>query len=157
MFCPNCGSAEQIANSYCRKCGEFLPDLKKNLKGSFGGETPQENVRAISSLSLIASVVSLLVAIWMYATNHSVPFVLHLAAAVLLCNAFWNLSNYYIVRKLAARLNLKRNESIEQPQVLPENKADSPQMQLPEADTNEFITPNSITENTTRKLKTRIK
>jgi hypothetical protein len=153
MFCPNCGNADQTENSYCRKCGEFLPNLKKPLKNSFGGETPQENVRAISSLSLIASVASLLVAVWMYATNHSVPFVLHLAAAVLLCNAFWNLSNFYIVRKLAARLNLKRSESIEQPQILPENKSDSSQILLPKADTNEFITPDSVTENTTRKLK----
>ncbi|MGC2235264.1 MAG: hypothetical protein WA584_03835 [Pyrinomonadaceae bacterium] len=153
MFCPKCGIADQKENSYCRKCGEFLPDLNKITKNSFGGDTPQENVRSISSLSLIASVVSLLVAISMYATNHSVPFVLHLAAAVLLCNAFWNLSNFYVVRKLAARLNQKRDYTGEQ-QILPENKSDSSQMKLPKADTNEFITPDSITENTTRKLKT---
>lgn len=76
MFCPNCGKAEQIPNTYCRQCGEFLPDLTKNALKRFGGTTPQQSANIVSFLSLFASIVSLLAGLWMYATGFNVPVVL---------------------------------------------------------------------------------
>ncbi len=52
MFCPKCGTADQIENSYCRNCGEFLPDLTKNKIVSFGGDTPEEQIKPNNNLNL---------------------------------------------------------------------------------------------------------
>lgn len=150
MFCPKCGKADQKKNSYCRQCGEFQPDLKALSSLSFGGNTPQQNARTISILSLIAAFISLLTAIWMYVTHFNVPFILFLAAAILLCNAFWHLSNFYVVRKLAGRIDPKNaDEQTGNALTTKEQQA------LPVADTNDLVAPDSVTENTTRKLKVR--
>ena len=83
MFCPSCGKPDQSENSYCRQCGEFL---SKGGPG-FGGVTPRDNINSISILSGIGAAVSVMIALWMYKTRFSVPIVLYLGAAVLLCNA----------------------------------------------------------------------
>ena len=57
MFCPNCGTSDQIENSYCRSCGEFLPDLTKSKIVSFGGETPEEQIRTNLILNLLSALV----------------------------------------------------------------------------------------------------
>ncbi|MDQ3061260.1 MAG: hypothetical protein M3R14_00130 [Acidobacteriota bacterium] len=44
MYCPNCGTAEQSENTYCRSCGELLPDLSKKNKFAFGGNTPEQQI-----------------------------------------------------------------------------------------------------------------
>lgn len=146
MFCPNCGKADQKENTYCRSCGEFLPDLNKNALMRFGGVTPQQNANIISFLSLFASIVSLLAGLWMYATNFNVPIVLYLGAALLICNAIWHVSNFYTIRKLSKRLNPTEKSF---PETL-ENKAVS-QKELQEADLSDVV-PISVTENTTRQL-----
>lgn len=33
MYCPACGNPEQTPESFCRRCGIFLPDLSKPVKG----------------------------------------------------------------------------------------------------------------------------
>lgn len=148
MYCPNCGKADQIENSYCRSCGEFLNYSKKQSALTFGGNTPQQNVSAINILSLIAAAFSLFAGIWMYLTRFEVPFVLFFAAAILLCNAGWHISNFIVGMKLKKRLNTARNELSEKTENQPSVKT---QELLPEADFTHIVLP-SIVENTTRKL-----
>lgn len=148
MFCPNCGKPDQEENTYCRQCGEFLIGTKSLGAFSFGGVTPRQNVNAISLLSLIAALISLLAALWMYLTRFNLPIALFLGAAVLLCNAFWHLANIYTARKLASRI-------LQNPKG--EKKA---QAAMPLAETRELlepadmsgVIPATITENTTRQL-----
>ena len=46
MFCPKCGKSDQKENSYCRQCGEYLPDvLNKKTKFSIGRNTPEEQIK----------------------------------------------------------------------------------------------------------------
>lgn len=150
MFCPNCGKSDQEENSYCRQCGEFLVSTKRLGAFNFGGVTPRQNVNAISLLSLIAALMSLFAAIWMYLTNFNLPVALFFGAAILLCNAFWHLSNIYTARKLASRI-LKNDKT--------ETKGQS---SIPGAATHELLEPADlsdhipapVTENTTRHLVT---
>jgi hypothetical protein len=144
MFCPNCGKPDQSENSYCRQCGEFLS------KGgpAFGGVTPRDNINSISILSGIGAAISLVIALWMYKTRFSVPIVLYLGAAILLCNAAWHIANIYTVRKLASRIPKTRKESTD---VRPAIADAATRELLNPADMSDHI-PASVTENTTRHL-----
>lgn len=150
MFCPNCGKSDQEENSYCRQCGEFLVGTKSLGAFSFGGVTPRQNVNAISLLSLIAALISLLAALWMYITKFNFSVALYFGAAILLCNAFWHLANIYTARKLASRI-LQDPRGEERAQTV-----------IPEAETRELLEPAdmsdqipaTVTENTTRQLVT---
>ena len=151
MFCPKCGKPNQAENTYCRQCGEFMPDLKKDALMRFGGVTPQQNARTISLMSLFASIISLIAGFLMYATNFDIPIILYLGAALLICNAVWHASNFYTVNKLFKRLNPVEKETSNHL----ENKTLSPK-ELDEADFSDVV-PISVTENTTRQLNEKIK
>jgi hypothetical protein len=147
MFCPNCGKSEQIPNSYCRQCGEFL-NSKNGSISKYGGNSPLENLSSINGLSLIGGVFSLFAAFWMYATKMNIPIVLYFAAAILICNAGWHFSNFFVGVKLKRRLKTARQElSQSQNQV----QSAATKELLPESDLTNFV-PASITENTTREL-----
>jgi hypothetical protein len=149
MFCPNCGKPDQEENTYCRQCGEFLVGTKRLGAFNFGGVTPRQNINAISLLSLIAALISLFAAWWMYMTRFEFPLALFFGAAILLCNAFWHAANIYTSRKLASR-------------ILQNPKGEKGRTAMPPAETRELlepadmssVIPATVTENTTRQLVT---
>lgn len=148
MFCPKCGASEQSPETYCRACGEFLVSSNISSRLAFGGTTPQQNLSAINFLSLVAATLSLLAAILMYATSFNIPVVLYLGAAILLCNAGWHVSNFYIGMKLKRRLK----QANEQPsESVSELGTASTRELLPPPKPDEAI-PISVTENTTKAL-----
>jgi len=149
MYCSTCGKADQKENTYCRSCGEFLPDLSKNSLLVFGGNTPQQTANIISGISLIAAVFSLFVGWWLYATKFNFPIVIWLASALLICNAIWHACNFFMVQKLAKRLKPSKEKSDSQKEIA-EDKF-SEQKILPTADLSDVV-PISVTENTTRHL-----
>jgi uncharacterized membrane protein YvbJ len=63
MFCPNCGKSDQQADAYCRQCGAPTPDLSGKNKLTFGGGTPEEQIRANLFLNLLSAVVSFVLAV----------------------------------------------------------------------------------------------
>ncbi len=147
MFCPNCGKPEQIPNSYCRQCGEFL-NFKSGSISKYGGNSPLENLSSINGLSLIGAVFSLFAAFWMYATKMNIPIVLYFGSAILICNAAWHFSNFFVGIKLKRRLKTAR-QKLSQPQ----NQVQSAVTKelLPEAEFESYVQ-KSITEHTTREL-----
>lgn len=150
MFCPNCGKPDQEENSYCRQCGEFLVSTKRLGGFNFGGVTPQQNVRAITLLSLVAALLSLLAALWMYLTKFNFPLALFFGAAILVSNAIWHLSNIYTARKLAERMS-GSTKTVDKTQ---DALVDAPTKELLNpADMSGHI-PAPVTENTTRELVT---
>ncbi|MGH9970340.1 MAG: hypothetical protein ACREBG_21465, partial [Pyrinomonadaceae bacterium] len=64
MFCPRCGKAEQLPESYCRQCGLFLPDLSKPVKRE---RPPEEHLKANTVLNLLTIIVSFTLSILLYA------------------------------------------------------------------------------------------
>ncbi|HKP67858.1 MAG TPA: hypothetical protein VJV05_01160 [Pyrinomonadaceae bacterium] len=151
MYCPRCGKADQSPDTYCRACGQFL---KEPASGAiaFGGRTSRENVNAINILSVIAALASLVVAVLLYLTRFNEPTILYLAAALLLCNAVWHVSNLIVGLKLRRRL------------VNSGQKPDE-QTAMPPAETRELLPvgdpaaplPLTITEDTTKDLKDKVR
>ncbi len=157
MFCPKCGKADQKENTYCRNCGEFLPDLKVKKKSlSFGGDTPEEQIKTNLYLNLLSAFVSLALSIALYFTfrGQNAPPVIYLATAFLLAMSGWQFSTFYIGLKLRENFSKRR----ENPET--ENRAFTESAQtgelLNEANF-ENVVPNSVTENTTRALSEKVK
>lgn len=157
MFCPNCGKAEQKAETYCRQCGVFLPNLEKKTKF---GEKPEEQLFISQFLNVITGLtgfgigIALLYNIW---GVENTPIVFYIAMAFSFVIGFWQISIFFINWSLSQHLNRKNlvgdeNESDSQTsfQSLETNEL------LPEADFSN-VTPGSITENTTSDLKEKVK
>ena len=104
MFCPSCGKPEQSPETYCRACGQYLKDPEAGAIAAFGGRTPSQNVTAINVVSVIGAIASVVIGVLMYLTRFSEPIILYLAAALLLCNAVWHVSNLVAGVKLRRRL-----------------------------------------------------
>jgi len=157
MFCPNCGTAEQRENSYCRNCGEFLPDLSVKNKLAFGGNTPEEQIRTNLVLNLLSALVSLILAVVLYATfwnrGDTLP-IIYIVAAFLLAMCGWQFSTFVVGLKLKKNFD-KRKSSLENDGKNQENitafeSAQTKEL-LPEANFNNVVS-TSVTENTTRHL-----
>ena len=148
MFCPSCGADNQTANAYCKRCGDWLPDLKRRSRGAFGGETPQQNIFTGLFLSALSAIVALFSAIALYATylgTNEAKWSIYLAAGFCLCIAGWQLSSFIVGLKLRSRLNRAQGD-VEVKSQLKETPI--PQA-LPAADMSNFVRALSVTENTT--------
>ena len=149
MFCPSCGADNQTAKAYCKRCGEWLPALKRS--SAFGGETPQQNVFVNLFMSALSAIVALFSAIALYATylgTDEAKWSIYLAAAFCLCIAGWQASSFVVGLKLRNRLNRAR-ESVEPASQLEEVRNATA---LPPADMSNFVRAQSVTENTTELL-----
>jgi hypothetical protein len=145
-----CGAERQSANAYCKRCGEWLPDIKTRTRNTFGGETPQQNIIASQFMSVLSIVASLFSAIALYATylgTGDAKWSVYVAAAFCLCIAGWQASSFLVSLKLQRRLK-KGRQSPSQTQL--ETQRSSPA--LNPANMTDFVTPPSVTENTTRIL-----
>lgn len=117
MFCPRCGAEGQAKNAYCKRCGEWLPELKPRVRPEWGGgDEPRMNLRIMMILNGLSVVCALFSAIALYAgdkgqigTHWSVKMV----AAFCLTMAGWQLSSFLIALRLRNRLRRARERSAE--------------------------------------------
>ena len=156
MFCPKCGKADQQENSYCRQCGEFLPDLSRKNLLAFGGNTPEEQIQTNLVLNLMSAVVSLVLAVLLYSVfwrRADAPPIIYIVAAFLIAIGAWQISTFYVGLKLKKSFQKRRASAEAAAQSSPNQLTDAqPQELLPEADFENAV-PTSVTENTTRHLK----
>ncbi len=150
MFCPNCGKGEQAVNSYCRDCGEWLPDVKKSVSLAFGGSSPAENIRITLFLNALGAVVCLAMAValvWKYYGTSFFESLITLAATLFFVIAVFQISNIYALFKLRRSLLRRRYASFNQNNFPIGSKREAA---LPAANTGELIyAPTSVIENTT--------
>ncbi len=163
MFCPNCGKAEQALNTYCRQCGEFLSGYADNKRSSaFGGDTPEEQIRANLILNFLSGAVSFILAILLYAAFWNEPQtspIIYLVAAFLLAMCGWQFSTFRVGLKLKKTFDRRKNGGkIETAAQIENNVFQSAKTKdlLPEADFTNVV-PASVTEKTTKTLYESIK
>ncbi len=152
MFCPNCGKADQKENTYCRSCGNFLPDFD-NLKQR--EISPEEHLKANSVLNIMTAVVSLTLAILLYVNylgGENTPVLIYITAGFLTAMFAWQVQVFVRNLKLKKQIILpKRTETKEK---LKEIESVPTKELLKEADFSDNV-PTSVVEYTTRKLKTK--
>lgn len=159
MYCPKCGKAEQKEKTFCRNCGEFLPDLSRTKgSASFGGDTPEDQIKVNLVLNLLSALVSLFFAVALYVTFHDrdTPTIVYLAAAFLLAMSAWQFSTFYIGLKLKKHFSREPEVSVPDNPTQASIKAEQSKKSLNEADF-ESIVPASVTENTTKTLSEKLK
>ena len=151
MYCPKCGMAEQTAESYCRQCGTYLPDLTKPLVAI---TRPEEHVKANLILGAMTVVTSFALAILLYLFVLGLPgsqpavFVMF---GLLLAMGIWHIQTVW--RSLLLRKHFKESrERREQAEVEIGGIArEGTQPALKQADFENFQ-PASVADRTTREL-----
>src|ERR1700736_5025940 len=100
MFCPRCGKAEQLPETYCRQCGLFLPDLSKPVKHE---RPPEEHLKANTVLSLLTIIASFTLSILLYAflgfRSDTHPLI-YATAGLLLAIGGWHIQTFIRTRRL---------------------------------------------------------
>lgn len=154
MFCPKCGAADQLPETYCRQCGIFLPDLEKAAKPK---NTPEEHVKVNSVLSALTIIASLTLAILLYsmlAFRQDTHPLIYVTAGLLIAIGVWHIQTFYRTLQLRKHFKNRKRESEEARQRdsiegLPTGKF------LSEADRS-YAVPASVTEHTTTGLSEKV-
>ena len=150
MFCPSCGRSDQIAESYCRQCGTFLPDLTKPVKQP---TPPEQHVFANIILSSMTIVACFTLAILLYtilAFKHDTHPLIYATAAVLTAMGAWHIQTLWralLLRKHFKKMKPPVNDDIAASRSLDVNT----DKLLDTPDLSDFVHA-SVTENTTRHL-----
>ncbi len=150
MFCSKCGSADQTPDSYCRNCGEWLSDLSKRARGHFRASTREDRIRRMRILQFISIGLSLTstAVVLMFLSTGRDKEMLTIAALCSFLVAIYLVIATLLGNKVLTPKVERESETTVQTDAIPGVQASA----LPAADTNEFITPGSVTESTTNLL-----
>lgn len=154
MFCPKCGNENQQVNSYCRNCGIYLPDFEQLAKRE---TTPEQQITISSTFNFLSGLISLILTILLhilYTGKEGTSVIIYVVIGFLTANFFWQVQAFWRVRQLKKQFPKRRNDA-----EIQENKLESSfstDKLLPESDLSDVV-PASITENTTKHLKQKIK
>ena len=155
MFCQKCGAADQSVDSYCKRCGEWLPDPEQigRRRGSIRSRTPEQRnrkMRFMEALGALFSLSAFLIIMGVLAGKLNKPMLV-LAADFCIVTLIFQIVSFLIGRTLQNRLKRARTEEHEAA-ALPKVEENAPQ--LNPADYSSFVPPASVTENTTELLET---
>jgi hypothetical protein len=157
MFCPKCGKAEQVPESYCRQCGFYLPDLSRIVKREL---PPEDHLKANTVLSALTIITSFTLSILLFAMlgfRSSTHPLIYATAGVLLGIGGWHIQT--LIRTQLLKKQWKRRAPLTEVQdslreTQPTRKSSPTAPLLNEADFENSV-PVSVTENTTRHLSER--
>ena len=166
MFCPNCGSADQTENSYCRSCGEFLIDSSKSynfIYNFFGINSPEKQITVNLTINFIGLMLSVMLIGFLKGYYDAganknppviTPNVIYYVYAFLVLISIWQILGIIFAANLRSKFkNRKSHKESEKIGSAGENKAIPFQMRdaLPTAKLDDLTTP-AIVEETTKKL-----
>ena len=147
MFCPKCGVDAQNAESYCTRCGEWLPDLDSLLRPAlFRKRTREEKIRKMRVLEAISAGLALTAAAIIFAVLRGSADTQLLFLSLLCCLvvAVYQVVNFF----LGSTLQKKIEQSRLKPEALPHKEVE----QLGSGGSTTFVNRHSVVENTTKHL-----
>lgn len=150
MFCPKCGAADQTVESYCRKCGMFLPDFDAVVKKEISIE---EHLKINSFFSVASAVVGITLAITLYATlisPHNAPIVVYITFGFLMAMSAWQIQTFIRTRIVKRQVAKLKPKTAARELITPATEP-AASRSLNEPDLENFV-PASVTERTTRNL-----
>lgn len=153
MYCPNCGNADQQVNTYCRKCGKYLPDFDKIKQR----ETPPEvHLKANSILNIMTAVASITLAILLYVFflgEENTPVIIYITAGFLTAMFAWQVQVFW--RSLILKKQIILPKRAEDEENAKELESVPTKELLNEADFSDIV-PASVAEYTTKNLKEKV-
>ena len=111
MFCPKCGADAQSAESYCKRCGEWLPDIDALVRPRlFRKRTREDKIRKMRVLEAVSAGLSLISAaiIISILAGAGDTQLLFLATFCCLLVAAYQVVNFYLGYKLQQRVDQSR-------------------------------------------------
>ena len=155
MFCPKCGKDNQVADSYCRSCGDFLVDTASNTSLTnriLGISDPEKQVRFTLTIDLVTAIVSGMLLFFLmgyfdatYArTGIAAPAIVYLVYVFLGLVSAWQLMSFTVGTAYRKKLSASKKTAVLK-------KESDPQGALPPADVKNVVA-DSVTEQTTRNL-----
>ena len=148
MFCPNCGAEGQSVESYCRFCGEWLPDIAALTNRKFFGKLTREQkigkMRVLEAVSAGLSLTAAAIIISILAGGDMK--ILFLAAFCCILVAVYQVVNFYLGYKLQPRTDQRRPENEEEIKTIAGKGINA----LNAGETIDFVNRASVTDNTTK-------
>jgi hypothetical protein len=151
MFCPKCGANAQSAESYCKRCGEWLPDFGALTRPRlFRKRTREEKIRKMRVLEAVSAGLSLTAAaiIISILAGGGDTQLLFLAAFCCVLVAAYQVVNFYLGYNLQKRIDQTRAEPTDEIEAKVENRVPG----LSAGDATSFVSAQSVVENTTELL-----
>lgn len=151
MFCPKCGAGDQRAESYCRRCGQWLPDIDAPKQPRlFRKRTPEEKIKKMRILEVISAVLAFTSAaiIFSVLSGSRDTSLLNLAGICCIVIAVYQAVNFYF----GYTLQPKRNRGQAPEGRGAERRTDKLQRSLDSHTEERFIEMPTVTENTTEVL-----
>jgi|SRR5689334_20526398 len=152
MFCSKCGAADQSADSYCKRCGEWLPDTSHlgRRRGRLRARTPEQRnqrMRILEAVSFLAALSSAVIIGAVLAGKLDKPSLV-IALDLSVVTAVFQAVTFAIGYGLQKRLKQGRDDEDKQAAL----KAENDRLRLGQAETGNLAQPASITESTTALL-----
>jgi hypothetical protein len=147
MFCPRCGKADQMPETYCRQCGLYLPDLSKPLKRE---RPPEEHLKANTVLSAMTVITSFTLSFFLFLVLGFRSFthpLIYITAGILIAMGGWHIQT--LIRTLMLKKQWKQRTPLSEPQ--PAFKSTQTGKLLDQAEFTDAV-PVSVTEHPTRHL-----
>jgi len=110
MFCPKCGKAGQQPETFCRQCGNSLPDFDKLRRKE---TPPDEHLKANSVLSLMSAIGSGTLAILLHAflaAERITTPLIFITACFLTASFFWQAQTFWRTSQLKKQLPKRKKE-----------------------------------------------
>ena len=154
MFCPTCGKGEQIPDSYCRSCGDFLVDATKNtslMNRILGISNPEKQVKFTLTIDLVTAIVSGLLLFFLMGyfdgaykrTGMPTPPIVYLVYIFLGLVSAWQLFSFTVGTTYRKKLSAGKKTAL--------SNETGARQSLPPADDKNVVA-SSVTEQTTRNL-----
>lgn len=148
MFCPKCGKADQVPETYCRQCGTFLSDFSRLAKRE---SPPEENIKVNTVISLMTVIVSFTLAILLYAIlgfrDNTHPLI-YVTAGLLIGMGAWHIQTFIRTRSLKKQWK-RRGANIEDGPAAANQSITGKLLDQPDF---ENMVPPSVTDRTTKHL-----
>jgi hypothetical protein len=150
IFCPKCGADSQNVESYCKRCGEWLPDIDalihRKLFRKLTREQKIEKIRILEAVSAGLSLTSAAIIISILAGGDRQ--ILFLAAFCCILVAVYQMINIYLGYKLQHRIVRSHTASTGEMESNDEKRAPA----LGASAATQVANSQSVTENTTELL-----
>ena len=151
MFCPKCGAGDQRADSYCKRCGEWLPDIDALARPRlFRKSTREQKIRKMRILEAISAGLSLTSAAIIISVLRGGGNTQLLILAVFCCLivAAYQVVNFYLGHKLQQRVDQSRTQGTGEIKAVAEDRVRA----LSTGDATPFVGGHSVVEGTTKLL-----
>ena len=152
MFCPKCGTGDQRPESYCRRCGEWLPDIDAPTQlGLFRKRTREEKIRKMRVLEVVSAALAFTSAaiIFSVLSGGGDTGLLNLAGLCCILIAVYQAVNFYFGYTLQPKRN---KEHLQEGREIEQRKEDLPPA-LDGYGNDRVIEMPTVTENTTELLR----